>query len=45
MLPGNPSLKAWGFNLGFNKGSMEEHGFTHYSDEMLEYCINDVEAT
>ena len=40
---GKHSLKAWGFNLGFNKGSMEEHGFTHYSDEMLEYCINDVE--
>ena len=40
---GKHSLKAWGFNLGFNKGSMEEHGFDKYSKEMLEYCINDVE--
>ena len=40
---GGHGLKAWGFNLGFNKGSMEEHGFTKYSEEMMEYCINDVE--
>ena len=29
---GGHGLKAWGFNLGFNKGSMEEHGFTNYSE-------------
>ena len=40
---GGHGLKAWGFNLGFNKGSMEEHGFTQYSEEMMQYCINDVE--
>ena len=40
---GGHSLKAWGFAVGFNKGSMEEQGFTRYSEEMMEYCINDVE--
>ena len=28
---GGHSLKAWGFAVGFNKGSMEEQGFTRYS--------------
>jgi len=37
---GGHSLKVWGERLGNLKGDFTE--FTYYSDEMLEYCINDV---
>jgi len=40
---GGHSLKHWGYNLNFLKGTMEEEDFEEYSEEMLEYCINDVE--
>ena len=35
------SLKNWGFTLGQYKGEPPED-FTEYSNEMLEYCIQDV---
>ena len=37
------SLDAWGTKLGFNK--IEFNNFSAYSDEMLKYCIRDVELT
>jgi len=37
---GGHSLKAWGERLGNLKGDFTD--FYTYSDEMLEYCINDV---
>tara|TARA_R110000751_G_scaffold263059_2_gene362384 strand:+ start:6819 stop:8654 length:1836 start_codon:yes stop_codon:yes gene_type:complete len=40
---GGHSLKNWGKILGFGKGSYND--WTHYSEEMLEYCIQDVELT
>ena len=36
------SLKNWGFLLGQNKGEPPSD-FTEYSQEMLDYCIKDVE--
>lgn len=38
---GGHSLNQWGHELGFNKLEFKE--FDQYSDEMLEYCIRDVE--
>ena len=40
---GGHSLKAWGERLGFPK--LPHKDFTEYSEDMLEYCINDVELT
>ena len=37
---GGHSLKAWGEKLGNLKGDFTD--FYQYTDEMLEYCINDV---
>jgi DNA polymerase-1 len=37
------SLAAWGEHLGFPKGNYED--FSKYTEEMLEYCVNDVELT
>ena len=37
---GGHSLKAWGEKLGNLKGDFTD--FSQYTDEMLEYCINDV---
>ena len=37
------SLESWGLSLGFPKQDFEE--WDRYSNEMLEYCINDVELT
>jgi len=37
------SLEAWGERFGFPKGDF--HDFSAYSDEMLEYCVRDVELT
>ena len=37
---GGHSLEAWGKTLGFSK--IEFKDFSHYSDEMLKYCIRDV---
>jgi len=43
MREGGHSLDAWGTKLGFNK--IEFDNFSAYSDEMLKYCIRDVELT
>lgn len=50
MLPpklfGSHSLKAWGYRLGELKGEFaEETDWQTYSDEMLEYCAQDVRVT
>lgn len=37
---GGHSLEAWGETLGFKKGAFND--FSQYSEEMLQYCINDV---
>ena len=42
-LKGGASLKAWGYRLSDHK--IEFKDFTHYSDEMLEYCKQDVAVT
>ena len=43
MREGGHSLAAWGEKLGFAK--IEFYDFSGYSDEMLKYCIRDVELT
>jgi hypothetical protein len=42
-LRGSPSLKAWGWRLADHKIDFKD--FAQYSQEMLEYCIQDVEVT
>mgnify|MGYP000981266426 CR=1 FL=1 len=42
-LRGSASLKAWGYRLADNK--IEFKDFSEYSNEMLEYCIQDVSVT
>lgn len=42
-LRGSHSLKAWGYRLGFNKLEFDE--WEHFSEEMLEYNVIDVEVT
>ena len=45
-LVGSHSLKAWGHRLDCHKGTyIEEHGYDHYSEGMLVYCIQDTEVT
>jgi len=39
---GGHSLRSWGETLGFPKG---EAPFDHLSDELIEYCIRDVQLT
>lgn len=42
---GKHSLKAYGLRLGLTKGTFgEETGFETYSEDMLEYCVRDVEV-
>jgi hypothetical protein len=36
-------LDGWGKTLNFPKGGFTD--FSHYSDEMMDYCENDVELT
>ena len=43
MRDGGHSLEAWGNKLGYPKG--EQENFEVYSNEMLEYCKNDVNLT
>ena len=38
---GGHSLEKWGFKLGFNKINFED--YQNYSDDMLDYCVRDVE--
>ena len=40
---GSASLKAWGYRLADHK--IEFHDFSEYSQEMLDYCIQDVRVT
>lgn len=40
---GGHSLGAWGERLGFAKGEYSD--WSKYTDEMLEYCIRDVDVT
>jgi DNA polymerase-1 len=40
---GSPSLKAWGWRLATHK--IEFKDFTEYSQEMLDYCVQDVAVT
>lgn len=45
-LAGSHSLKAWGYRLGVIKGEYGETAtWEEYSDEMGEYCIQDVRVT
>jgi DNA polymerase I len=41
---GSHSLGAWGLRLGFPKGDYSG-GWEAYSQEMMDYCIRDVEVT
>lgn len=43
MREGGHSLEAWGESLGYKK--IDFHDFSAYSNEMLKYCIRDVEIT
>jgi len=42
-LRGTATLKAWGYRLADNKINFKD--FSEYSDEMLQYCIQDVNVT
>ena len=43
-LVGRQSLEAWGYRLKLNKGKPPEQ-WDEFTEEMLEYCILDVEVT
>lgn len=42
-IEGGHSLEAWGLRLGYPK--QEFNNFAAYSEEMLDYCVRDVEVT
>ncbi|NMZ63410.1 DNA polymerase [Pseudomonas oryzihabitans] len=45
---GHHSLKAWGYRLGVLKGTYGEgegNVWEHFSEEMLDYCVQDVQVT
>ena len=42
-LIGRHSLKAWGYRLGLNKSEIETD-WAEFTEEMLEYCIQDVKV-
>lgn len=45
-MEGGHSLKAWGDRFGILKGDNTSEGFfDQYSDEMLDYCVQDVNIT
>ena len=45
-LIGRHSLKSWGYRLGILKGEFgETTNWDEYTDEMGEYCVQDVEVT
>lgn len=47
-LLGSHSLKAWGYRLGKPKGNLQDQGpdwYLKFSEEMLEYCAQDVQIT
>ncbi len=42
---GKHSLEAYGLRLGLHKGTFgKEQGFEKFTEEMLEYCVQDVEV-
>lgn len=46
-LIGSHSLKAWGYRLGVLKGdfAQDSESFSEYSEDMLDYCVQDTEVT
>lgn len=45
-MAGRQSLKAWGYRLGMNKDEFgETTDWAEYTDEMGEYCVQDVRVT
>lgn len=44
-LRGSHTLKAWGMRLGMLKGDREAQDFSQYSEEMVEYCMQDCRVT
>ena len=44
---GPHSLQAWGYRVGIYKGDYgkQEAAFDEYNEEMMEYCIQDVNVT
>ena len=44
---GPHSLQAWGYRVGIYKGDYgkQEAAFDDYNEEMLSYCVQDVEVT
>ena len=45
-LYGKFSLEAWGYRCGLRKGDYQEHNdFETYNQDMLNYCVRDVEVT
>jgi DNA polymerase I-like protein with 3'-5' exonuclease and polymerase domains len=43
---GKHSLEAWGYRLGFHKGSFAKTtDWKEFSQEMLDYCVRDTEVT
>ena len=45
-LYGKFSLEAFGYRLGLRKGDYQEHSdFSEFNQDMLDYCIRDVEVT
>lgn len=44
---GSHSLKAWGYRLGVLKGTYgeQENAWEFFTEEMLEYCVQDVQVT
>jgi len=44
-LRGSHTLKAWGIRLGVFKGDRTKQDFSQFSEEMLEYCMQDCRVT
>lgn len=45
-LYGRHSLEAWGWRLDYHKGDYKDHAdWEHWSHEMQDYCVRDVEVT
>jgi len=44
---GPHSLQAWGYRVGVHKGDYgkQEAAFDEYNEDMLDYCVQDVEVT
>lgn len=45
-LYGRHSLESWGYRCGLRKGDYQEHSdFSEFNQDMLDYCVRDVEVT